>query len=106
MLSLPPSLVPRSVPLTRVPPPRRAGRSALFAMLGAWGVLGLAIAFENQLAGEFAKADAWRGVLFRVLLGLSGCLALIGFVPAFSGLRRARSESFAALVLGIGWLVV
>jgi hypothetical protein len=75
-------------------------------MLGAWGVLGLAIAFETQLAGEFAKADAWRGVLFRVLLGLSGCLALIGFVPAFSGLRRARSESFAALVLGIAWLVV
>lgn len=75
-------------------------------MLGAWAILGVAIAFETQLAGEFAKADAWRGVLFRVLLGLSGCLALIGFVPAFSGVRRAPTESYSALVLGVAWLAV
>lgn len=75
-------------------------------MLGAWALLGVAILFESQLAGEFAKADAWRGVLFRVLLGVSGCLALIGFVPAFSGARRAPAESFTALALGVAWLGV
>lgn len=75
-------------------------------MLGAWAVLGVAILFESQLAGEFAKADAWRGVLFRVLLGVSGCLALIGFVPAFSGVRRAPAESVSALALGAAWLAV
>jgi hypothetical protein len=73
-------------------------------MLGAWTVLGLAILFESQLAGEFAKAEAWRGVLFRVMLGVSGCFALIGFVPAFSGLRRAPAESVGALALGTLWL--
>lgn len=75
-------------------------------MLGAWTVLGLAILFESQLAGEFAKVEAWRGVLFRVLLGISGCFALIGFVPAFSGVRRAPLESSTALVLGALWLCV
>lgn len=69
-------------------------------------VLGLVIAFRNELASEFAKSEAWRGVLYRAMLGVSGILALMGFVPAFSGLRRAPLESLTALVLGFSWLGV
>jgi hypothetical protein len=75
-------------------------------MLGAWAVLGVVIVFRNELASEFAKAEAWRGLMYRALLGVSGIFALMGFVPAFSGLRRAPLESLVALALGFSWLGV
>jgi hypothetical protein len=104
MLSLPPSLAPRSVPLTQVPPPRRAGRSALVAGIAAWAILGFVIVFRMELGDDFSSAEAWRSVVRRALLGLSGVLALASFVPALSGVRRAALESIVALVLGCAWL--
>ncbi len=103
---MPPSMSPRAVPLTRMPPVKRASRTGLFLAIGAWLLLLLAFAFREALADDFARHEAWRGVVRRALLGASGLMALSSFVPAVLGWDRARVSSAIALVLSTAWLGV
>ncbi|MFO0567341.1 MAG: hypothetical protein U0263_16910 [Polyangiaceae bacterium] len=104
MWSLPPSIAPRSVPLTLMPPPRRAGRTALVLAGAAWALVVLVLLFRNELGDEFARPEAWRSSLRRVLLGASGILALASSVPALTGFRRAPLLASLSIALALGWL--
>ncbi|MEZ4220989.1 MAG: hypothetical protein R3B13_08670 [Polyangiaceae bacterium] len=103
MPSLWPSIAPRSVPLTLVPPPGRASSAALWLVGSAWLLMGAVFLLRGELADEFVRSEAWRGLLRRVLLGASGVLALSSFVPAVTGFARARLRSVAAIALSLAW---
>ncbi len=106
MPSLWPSIAPRSVPLTLMPPPGRASHSAMILVSVAWVLLGLVFFMRSELADEFVRSEAWRGLARRALLGVAGLLALSSFVPAVSGFGRARWRSGVAILLAIGWCAV
>jgi hypothetical protein len=106
MLSLPPSIAPRSVPLTMVPPPQRASRTALVLVAAAWVVVGLLVAFRSELGDEFHRVESWRSTLRRAALGASGLLALASLVPAVGGIRRAPLQSALALAMAVGWIAL
>lgn len=103
---MPPSLAPRAVPLTRMPPPKRASRTGLFLIVGAWVLLIVAFLLRDFLADEFHRGESWRGVVRRVMLGASGLMALGSFVPSALGYGRARVSSGIAIALGVLWLGV
>ena len=86
-----------------MPPRGRASFSALVLVAIAWVLLGLVFALRTELADEYVRSEAWRGQLRRVLLGVSGLLALGSLVPAISGARRAAFRSGLALLLAVGW---
>ena len=104
MFSLPPSIAPRSVPLTMTPPRQRASRFALYLALAAWAFLAVTIALQAELTDEFAHPEAWRGLARRVLLGASGCCLFAGAVAGIWGFRRAVVQSTIALVLCAAWV--
>ena len=106
MLDFPASIAPRSVPLTMMPPPKRASRTALVLVLVAWALVGLVYAFRLELGDEFARAESWRSTLRRAALGVSGLLALSSVVPAVGGVRRAPAQSVVALALALGWIAL
>jgi hypothetical protein len=103
-MDLPPSIAPRSVPLTMVPPPKRAGRSAVVLILAAWVILGLVIVFRMELGDDFARPESWRSTLRRTALGVSAILALSSTVPAIRGLRRSPVLSGVSLLLALAWI--
>lgn len=106
MLSLPPSIAPRSVPLTMVPPPQRASRTALILVALAWVIVGVVIAFRSELGDEFHRVESWRSTLRRAALGASGLFAIASLVPAVGGLRRAPLQSLVAMAMVAGWIAL
>lgn len=103
---LPPSLHPRSVPLTMMPPPKRASRTALILAIAAWVIVAVVFLLRNELGDEFARVESWRSTLRRAALGASGILALGSTIPAVRGLSRAPVQSVIALLLAAAWIAL
>jgi hypothetical protein len=73
-------------------------------IVAAWVLIGVVLVFRHELGDDFARPEAWRSLVRRVLMGSSGILALSSSIPAIGGLRRTPVLSVLSLALALGWL--